>query len=53
VRFGRPAALVLPRYQAGFSLVVDRRGLSEPPPAGTVRAVVDFLRTREKETGAC
>lgn len=40
-------------YQAGFCLVVDRRGLSEPPPAETVRAVVDFLRTRAKETGAC
>lgn len=40
-------------YQPGFSLVVDRRGLREPPPAGTVRAVVDFLRTHAKETGAC
>ena len=40
-------------YQAGFSFVVDRRGLSEPPSAGTVRAVVDFLRTHARETGAC
>jgi hypothetical protein len=40
-------------YQPGFSLVVDRRGLREPPAAGTVRAVVDFLRTHAKETGAC
>jgi hypothetical protein len=40
-------------YKAGFSFVVDRRGLSEPPSAGTVRAVVDFLRTHAKETGAC
>jgi hypothetical protein len=40
-------------YQSGFALVVDRRGLRVPPSAETVRAVVDFLRTRALKTGAC
>jgi hypothetical protein len=40
-------------YQPGFSLVVDRRELREPPPAGTVRAIVDFLRKHADRTGAC
>src|SRR4051812_35320263 len=41
------------RYQPGYSLVVDRRGLKEPPTAETVRAVVDFLRQHAAETRAC
>jgi hypothetical protein len=40
-------------YCPGFSFVVNRRGLREPPSAGTVRAVVDFLRTHAIQTGAC
>ncbi len=40
-------------YQPGFALVVDRRGLREPPSADTVRAVVDFLRRHAALTGAC
>jgi hypothetical protein len=40
-------------YQPGFSLVVDRTGLREPPSAATIRAVVDFLRQHASKTGAC
>lgn len=42
-----------PGYEPGFALVVNRRGLAEPPSADTVRAVIAFLRSHAAETGAC
>jgi hypothetical protein len=42
-----------PEYEPGFSLVVNRQGLSEPPSAETVRAVIAYLRSHAAETGAC
>jgi hypothetical protein len=40
-------------YQPGFALVVNRRGLAEPPSAETVRAVIAYLRSHAAETGTC
>ena len=42
-----------PLYQSGFSFLVDRRQLTKPPRADTVRALAAFVRQYASQLGPC